>query len=302
MKKNDICFLICTEKGYLETQSILLCKSIRGFGENFKNAPIYSFAPRKGFTPSRKTIQILESLKVEHKNIFLNLKYHDYPYANKVLAAEYAQRNFNFDKFVFLDSDLINLNEPKKLNFSNDFSAAISPVHNTISASMGTRSRNESFWMKMYRNFEISNECFVQSVLEKKRIRAYWNTGVVSVRRSTEVFGIWREVMEKMFRYNVWPSTGMHFCEEISLTLTLLKYVPYKQIYQLPIEYNFPMYDYKNMKKKNRWKSAESVVFYHYMNLFEIFPYRSLEFLKAKKSNKMIWIRENLESFGLDVY
>ena len=49
MQKNKIEIVICTEKGYLESMSKLLVASLREFGGEFKDVPIFSYQPRKEF-------------------------------------------------------------------------------------------------------------------------------------------------------------------------------------------------------------------------------------------------------------
>ncbi len=44
-----LAFVICTEPGRLEPQSLMLAESIRKFCGNLKDTPIYSFHPRNWY-------------------------------------------------------------------------------------------------------------------------------------------------------------------------------------------------------------------------------------------------------------
>jgi hypothetical protein len=52
----SICFLLCVERGPLESQSLLCVESLRAFGGSLAGSPVYAFAPRSGQGPSAGTV------------------------------------------------------------------------------------------------------------------------------------------------------------------------------------------------------------------------------------------------------
>src|SRR5690349_3095186 len=109
-----IAFIMCTEGGSLEQESLLMAESFRRFTGGLKDAPIYSFQIREKNDVSKETIKALEAFRVEHRKVVLNHKYPDYPLANKPLLCAYAEQNIDADILVFLDSDLVFFSEPKE--------------------------------------------------------------------------------------------------------------------------------------------------------------------------------------------
>jgi hypothetical protein len=73
---NKIAFIIITEKGKLERESMLLADSLRAFGGTLRDAPIYSFEPWCDSSQiSDATKKRFLELGVEHQAIPLNVKY-----------------------------------------------------------------------------------------------------------------------------------------------------------------------------------------------------------------------------------
>lgn len=112
-----IAFLICTEPGRLEGQSILLAESIREFAGDMKNTPIYSFHPRIGSPIHIQTQQKFDELRVIHQQIHLNIEFSDYYLANKPLVCAHAEQTIDADILVFLDSDKCIFQEPKAFSY-----------------------------------------------------------------------------------------------------------------------------------------------------------------------------------------
>jgi hypothetical protein len=74
----SIAFIICTEPGRLENQSVLLAQSIREFGGKLKDTPIYSYHPRSGNGLTEQTLAKFSALQVQHQQIELNTEFADY--------------------------------------------------------------------------------------------------------------------------------------------------------------------------------------------------------------------------------
>lgn len=92
--------------------STLFALSLRRFGGRLNDIPIYSYAPRPGVDVGSRTRGYFEKLRVNHKHIPLNIKFQDYPLANKPLVAAYAEQNLEVDIIVFVDSDMLLFAEP----------------------------------------------------------------------------------------------------------------------------------------------------------------------------------------------
>ena len=53
---SDPAFLICVERGRLESEALLLVESLRAWGGACAQAPVYAFAPRRDHHPEPATV------------------------------------------------------------------------------------------------------------------------------------------------------------------------------------------------------------------------------------------------------
>src|SRR5262245_48471593 len=80
----SLAFVICVERGPLEDQAVLLCRSIRRYTGRHRDATIAAFQPRNGHEVARSTRDALDALGVAFHDEPINTAYRDCPYANKI--------------------------------------------------------------------------------------------------------------------------------------------------------------------------------------------------------------------------
>jgi len=288
-----VTFVICTENGILESRSLVLCSSLRKFGGRFKDAPVLSYSPRVGKRPHLQTLKALEKLNVTPILKNLNKKYLEYPVANKILAAADAEANVKSDFLVFLDSDMVMVNEPTELLMKCGNQVALVPAWDKCASSTGPDDPNDAYWMELYSFLNVKEEIFINpSVHAPRPIRAYWNSGMISARCESGVFTKWLENFEKCWARKLFPRLAYHM-DEATLAGTLLSQFP-RQIQELPRSYNFPMCQYRN---KSGLRSMNEAVLLHYYkllgrNLLQVREYFKMWFPRAITSEKELWLRE----------
>ncbi|MBF2066312.1 MAG: hypothetical protein IGS39_18120 [Calothrix sp. C42_A2020_038] len=290
-----IAFLICTEPGRLEKQSLLLAESIRQFGGNLKDTPIYSFHPRQGEPISSKTIKELESLAVHHQQIILNTDYFSYPYANKPLVCDYAEQNIDADILVFLDSDQCFFNEPKELLLPSNFNIGLRPEYGKSIGSTGSGDTFEDYWLKLYDVFDVKEEIFVKPAIGNTKIRGYWNSGMVSARRSAGIFTAWKDNFMKLMKLNITPPQASYFIDQIVLSITICSRAEKVFHFSSPYSYPFPLHN--RLSEKYKLNSFDEIVSIHYFNMFYYNNWNiSLNKIKIlkNKSEKYKWLCDNI--------
>src|SRR5262245_48976011 len=97
----SVAFVACVESGYLENQTMLLCRSIRKYAGKYRDAPIYTFQPRVGTEVNNATLAVLNDLGVIHDTRPLNVEFYNYAIANKILCCAWAEENLDQDTLVF---------------------------------------------------------------------------------------------------------------------------------------------------------------------------------------------------------
>lgn len=212
----DVGFLICVERGRLESEAALLVESLRRFGGALADAPVYAFAPRPAQRPGGETVDRLKALAVTYVDEDLVARFEEIPTFNKIPVCAWAERELEHETLVFTDTDTILLNEPAELDLgSGDWVAAARPVDRRIAGSKG-KGKNEPYWRRMYEALDVRSEPFITTAVGGMRIRAYWNSGLLAARRSAGVFGAWERALERLYDLDLVYHRRPHFMDQLS--------------------------------------------------------------------------------------
>lgn len=302
-----IAFIMCTEGGQLEQESLLMVESLRRFGGNLKNTPIYSFQVRDKNDVSTPTLKALESFEVKHQKIVLNHKYPDYPLANKPLLCAYAEQNIDAEIIVFLDSDLVFFSEPKEFLLPPEYDVGIRPEHEKMIGSEGENDPNDEYWQYLYQLAGVENrDNFITTTVDRKKIRAFWNSGVVAVRRSAGIFTAWQETFEKLLEEGSTVDKKNFYYEQSALSATICAKT--NKILCFSPSYNYPIHSHNLILKFDRLNSFDDIVCIH-DHLFRERKewYRERTWVKTlkrlkdfdKNSHKYQWLYKYLQENNL---
>lgn len=261
-----IAFIACIENGNLENQALLLFRSIRKFAGKYKDAPIYSFQPRRGLPLKKDTLKVLEELDVMHNTEVLNTEFNHYPIGNKIFASARAEKLLKEDILVFLDSDTVIVNEPSDFDLPAGTVAAVRPVDNKNRGSTGPRDPNDEYWRKLYFICGAPEAPFVETTVDSKKIRAYWNAGLVVVRRSEGLFQRWKDDFLKLMKAGHIPKGQITFMDQLALAATLANVA--NGIRTLDYRYNYSLPKRPLLKEPYRTAELEDLIHIHYHRWF----------------------------------
>jgi hypothetical protein len=295
-----IAFIICTEPGRLEAQSLMLAESIRNYCGNLKDTPIYSFHPRVGEPIALQTRKAFEDLNVIHQQLPINQEFHDYYLANKPLVCAYAEQNIDAEILVFLDSDKCFFSEPKEFLLPADCNVRMRPEYGQGIGSVGKKDSNEWYWQKLYEVLGVKNEVFVNTPIGNKKIRAYWNSGLVAVRRSAGIFTAWKDNFTKVMHLNINPPQGIYFVEQSLLSVTLCALG--ENVSHFSDSYSYPLPLHNRLIRSAKLKHWDELVSIHYFNLFYYHDWNS-QIKKLKNFNlnseKYLWLCDGVTRYGM---
>jgi hypothetical protein len=257
-----IAFIMCTEGGQLEQESLLMVESFRKFAGSLKDSPIYSFQIREKNDVSPETVQKLASFNVKHEKVVLNTQYPDYPLANKPLLCAYAEDTIDAEILVFLDSDLVFFSEPKEFLLPSDYDIGIRPEHHKMIGSEGAQDENDPYWQRLYLLANVhQQDVFVTTTVDQKTIRAFWNSGVVAVRRSAGIFKAWKVTLEKLLQPGVQINKENFYYEQSSLSATVCALT--RKIWQFSPGYNYPIHSHNQMPESEQVDHYNDIVCVH---------------------------------------
>jgi hypothetical protein len=259
-------FLLCVEHGRLESEAILLAESLRTWGGACAEAPVYAFAPRPGMQPEAATIERLAELGCEFVDEPLVDRFADNPTFNKVPVCAWAERELDHDTLVFTDSDCVFFNEPAELA-EGDWVAAMRPVDRRIAGSRG-KGRGEPFWQKMYAELGVKGRPFVRTTVGQMKIRAYWNSGLIGVRRSAGLFGAWEQALHRLYDAELVDDRWPQFMDQISWAMVTADVHDRVRILSHP--YNYPLRQRPSLTAEARELDLEEIVHIHYRLWFHM--------------------------------
>ncbi|MGL5876480.1 MAG: hypothetical protein ACRC2V_01645, partial [Xenococcaceae cyanobacterium] len=257
-----IVFIMCTEGGLIEREAILMVESLRRFAGSLKDTPLYSFHVREQNDPSRETIDTLANLGVKHQKLVLNHKYPDYPLANKPLLCAYIEQNIDADIIVFLDSDLVFFSEPKEFLLPAEYDVGIRPEHHNTIGSAGESDPNDGYWMHLYDIAGVKNrDRFVITTVDRQKIRAFWNSGVISVRRKAGIFTAWKNTLENLLEEGATTNQQNYYYEQSSLSAAICATTT--KIWCFSPGYNYPIHSHNQMPNSEKLRSFDEIACIH---------------------------------------
>ena len=277
MTSPPVAFIVCLEKNATASQAILLFASIREFGGRFAEAPIYSFNPR-GLGPLEPwQYEQLRSLEVRHTDEILNGAYPDFPQANKVYAAAFAESAVAEEILVMLDADSVVLNEPDAFALPEAVAAAATPVWATGLGSRGPHDPAAHFWQSVRQTCSIDGQPpRVRTRLTQEEIDFYCNSGLVVARRTARIYTRWRWCFERLAvapRVHEMPACGplvpgrvepRFFLEQVALTAALVPVVT--NVILLDNRYNCPLHNRDLLRRSfpEQRFDLDSICHFHY--------------------------------------
>lgn len=186
-KTSDITFVCCVESGSLECQTIRMVESLRRYGGKFSTAPVIAVTPRFGSPLSKDTLQVFEKFEVTHLRPQIKTNYPWFKFLNKPLALVAAEEYITTESVSWLDSDLLILHEPEKLELLPSEEFLGFPVESKEMGTMGPGDPYEPLWKEFCHiiGIDIEDLPWIITAQTNQRVRLYFNGGIFVYRRST---------------------------------------------------------------------------------------------------------------------
>jgi hypothetical protein len=261
----DLAFLACLERGKLEDQTVLLCRSIRKFGGAYSRAPIYLFQPRPGMEPSQRTLASLGGLGAVLIRKPLNLEYSDHGTLNKVFVCAYAERILDESILVFLDSDTVVVAEPTELDLPPSTDLALRPADSTHLNSRGLGDPIDMYWRRVLPGNTLEQVPFIITELGR-RVRAYFSAGLIAVRREAAIFREWEGDLRRLISDRIVPAGALGRMDEIALVAIVVRRLARLRL--LDMRYNYLIYRRSIMIPPLRGLLLNELVHIHYRFAF----------------------------------
>lgn len=264
-KMNSIAILICVENvDLLEIKTLMLIDSIRNYGGRLSTADIHSFTPRETSRITKATLDDLGSLNVTIHLHNLNIEFPQDPLVNKIVAGRWAEQNLNNDVIIFLDSDMIILQEPSEL-LDVQYDIAVRPLYTYTDENWESQS---DYWAIIYNKMGLT---YPRDSYHNGH-RHYYNSGLIAVKRNIKLFSYWYELYKQIQISGI--KTPNRYTEESLLGAAVAGAGATGKIktHPLPLGYNYEIWAHNKTKDEHMILSWDDLYIVHYQKMFDSYP------------------------------
>ncbi len=285
-----LAFVICVEAGSLEEQAVLFAESIRDWGGTHAGSRIVSVEPRGESGIADATFAEFERLGVEHRAEELNDRFPKYPIANKVLTAAWAERELGEEVIAVCDTDTFFANDPVLLEVQQG--AAARPVGQKKRGSTGPDDENDEYWERMYRLCGVDARPFTETTRAGTKIRAYFNSGLLAVRRDEAILAQWLSDFLTLMDAKHFPSDGRRNMDQLALAVTMARI--WDRVTTLPAPYNYMLRRRPKMPEPDRSLPLEELVQVHYRKWLAVQGFVDQLEPPIPDGERLRWLKERL--------
>jgi hypothetical protein len=102
---------------------------------------------------------------------------------------------------------------------------------------------------------------FVTTTVDQKKIRAFWNSGVVAVKRNKGIFTAWKQTIEQLLEVGTHITTENWYYEQSALSATICATTA--KVFNFSPGYNYPIHSHNAMPATERLSRMEDIVCIH---------------------------------------
>ena len=263
----SLCFITLVRSVEGGQRLRLLVDSLRTFGGQLSQAPVWIFWG-SDFHPA----QLMDEYTEARGYTWIPLSHEEslqhYYFAQKISACAQAEERAaaNFRSLVWLDPNCLVIQPPALFDLNPAYEAAFRPVHIQNVGSLVSEPMDE-FWETIYRTIGVEDPSFtVQSFVDSKRLRPYFNTHLFSINPSKGLLRLWLEYFQVLVANQQFQSgacsSELHqiFLHQAILSTLIAKLLPLERIRILPPEYSYPIHLHDKVPQSNRVVALNDLV------------------------------------------
>jgi hypothetical protein len=244
-------FATCAATAEEGREALLLAASIRTFAGALRSGAIWVCRPDHGAELDAAVERELEGLGVELVPVTFDDAGSGMPRAAAVAAAAAAETRAarSTDLLVWMDPDTLVVGEPGALALPDGRRFGWSPVHEQLIGAAAEGDLPE-LWSLLYRKSRVkAADVFpVTSVVDQRRLRAYFNAGLLVARPKDRLLRRWQADFLKLAGDPAFKACFIDdplqqtFFHQAVLAATVLAAVPHDECLELPKLFNFPLH------------------------------------------------------------
>jgi hypothetical protein len=296
--KEKMVFAVMGERRAQLDYILLMAESIRTFGGQFKEAPIWVYLPPALMELSDDMQNKFDSFGMEIKEVEAPPKSMWYYFSRKVYAAAKAEEDAldEYEFLAWLNYDTILLNEPLEFVLPEKVSLGYRPVMHKNIGLLYNEPLDE-FWQKSFTLMSVDEKNIfpVVTPADGDSIKPYINAGCLIVRPEKRIMKEWIGKFEELYNdarlTELCGQDRLHriFIHQVALTGVLLNYLNKDEFIELSEYVNYPFFFKEMFGSKKDFHDVTGVITFRHEAFFNNPEKGWQEKLKGPK-DKVDWI------------
>ena len=242
----------------------LLIESIRSFGGNLSDCPIWLFES----DPQGAPCGALAADGVDIHPLVLPDTVKDYWFGAKVTACSRAEElaRPGVRSLIWLSSDCLIVKPPILFDLDPAYDAAARPVH-IRNVGLGANEPLDDFWRGVYKRLGVSEiQTTVESFVDVQRIRAYLNSHILAVNPTRGIFRRWFDEFEALVCDQDFQKAACQevrhqvFLHQAVLSALIVTMIELERIHILPPDYSYPYNLHESVPPGRRAQTLNDLV------------------------------------------
>ena len=278
--------------GKPELDTLLLIESIRTFGGNLAQNPIWVLIPEALGSLSPDTQERLAQQEVSTMTFKVDPETLKFPFAAKVEAAAFAEQQAQgqSERLVFMDRDTLVLQEPAELLIPTGKALGYRPVHHKLIGPAWDQPL-DAFWSLIYDSCGVHQEnLFPMMTHTGEQIQPYFNSGIFVLRPERGLLIRWKNEFLKWYRRPQFQAFYKKdqlysiFIHQAIFTGVLLAALNPKEMQLLSPKINYPLHLHQDIPAEQRPTTIDELVTVRYESIFDEPGWQQLPITEPLKS------------------
>jgi hypothetical protein len=231
---------------YQEDAAAMLVDSIRAWGGEYRECPIYAV-----LTDPRASGLRLKDKNVQLVPLELDESVRNYPFAAKAYAAAKVESLIagKAQSLAWFDPETMLLRPPREMDLKDGVSAAVAPVA-FINIGQAENEPVNAYWAAIYKKCSLDPKklFIVETKVDCKKVRAWLNCGMFAVRADRGLCREWAQVLDELLHDKEYQRTAITdavhktFLHQAVISTLIVSRLDRREIHMFSPGYNYPLY------------------------------------------------------------
>jgi hypothetical protein len=245
-EKQAMAFVTYVGAPYQEAAAAMLVDSIRTWGGEYRNCPIYVVLTDPKTHGIRLKDKNVELIPLKLEGLVL-----DYPFAAKAYAAAKVEELIagKVRSLAWFDPETLLFRPPREMDLEDGISAAVAPVQ-FVNTGQAENETVNAYWAAIYKrcNLDLKKLFVVETGVDCKKIRAWLNCGIFAVRPDRGLCREWAKVLDEFLHNQEYQRTAIAdaihktFLHQAVISTLIVSRLDRREIRMFSFGYNYPLY------------------------------------------------------------